>query len=493
ANIAPQLQFLLESVPHSHVQDFALGSRGSYYIRYIDPRTGELATELHGDFWPVHLRESPNQIKRVALGADSQYWIANTRHDGNEDINCTIIGTLNETNRQALTCPSGGSDGIALAALGPAGSFVASTQDSSYVLEGLHYELWRLVNVATMKKIGIASISLSPLQNSIWCVVFENGKTKYRLPSAHEATITAHFHPELSLRRIPNVVVTVKIEATQLPLRPSTLNDSLHGPEFSSSSRDPSPHRDNQPSWPNHPKAGLDISRPPFVPGNVQHFVTDRNKAPLIPASAVQVAEIRQLFTRSWLGRGKKKLNISQIYAVNLEPSMMVAYNRYRSSMETAGIERENVERYLFHGTRRFCHIGENPNDLIMCTYEHCHVCMILRQSYKVEKSGTKGNPWPLRWGYGIYCTPASSKADYFSSNGGQVEDSPVKAVLVNTVVLGNPCYIHEDREMMMKPPEEYTSVIGWRPPFGKHDEEYVVYRNDAIRPAYLVIYKAGR
>lgn len=83
-------------------------------------------------------------------------------------------------------------------------------------------------------------------------------------------------------------------------------------------------------------------------------------------------------------------------------------------------------------------------------------------------------------------------------------EDSNLRVLLVTRVVVGNPHRLQENATSLVEPPSGYHSVcmtvdslwmaltisqIIGEPGIDLNYEETVVYDNDAIRPAFLVVY----
>jgi len=60
--------------------------------------------------------------------------------------------------------------------------------------------------------------------------------------------------------------------------------------------------------------------------------------------------------------------------------------------------------------------------------------------------------------------------------------------VLLNRVVIGKPFIKLHNAKHMTEPPFGYHSVFG-KPGKDLNYEETIVYRNDAIRPAYVLVY----
>jgi len=85
----------------------------------------------------------------------------------------------------------------------------------------------------------------------------------------------------------------------------------------------------------------------------------------------------------------------------------------------------------------------------------------------------------------GIYTSATSSKSDSYSYNRCT---SDWKAMLLNTVVAGKEYRTTANKSTLLKPPSGYDSVLGEVGGRLNYDE-LVVYKNDAIRPSYLVMY----
>ena len=135
-------------------------------------------------------------------------------------------------------------------------------------------------------------------------------------------------------------------------------------------------------------------------------------------------------------------------------------------------------------------------------------MCSILRTGFRAPEAGTRTRN-PLRFGYGIYSTATSSKANDYTDT----FDAGVRTMFVVHVVAGKACrrvesWTATDGELTAPPPG-YDSVLGmvasdWEGgPMddGGHEtafvqnplnhDELVVYNSDATLPAYLVMYDA--
>ncbi|KIO21985.1 hypothetical protein M407DRAFT_217386 [Tulasnella calospora MUT 4182] len=147
-------------------------------------------------------------------------------------------------------------------------------------------------------------------------------------------------------------------------------------------------------------------------------------------------------------------------------------------------------ERRRWHGTTRACNIGDarrcypRPRLLTCCGQSNCPLCCILWSSFRVDKSNSSGRLFN-RFGAGIYTSSTSSKADDYAES---AVPSYYKAMLLAKVIVGRGYKSTQDAQMT-SPPFGYDSVIGEAGGSLKYDE-LVVYRDDAIRPSWLIVYQ---
>jgi len=90
------------------------------------------------------------------------------------------------------------------------------------------------------------------------------------------------------------------------------------------------------------------------------------------------------------------------------------------------------------------------------------------------------------RFGKGIYTSSTSSKSNDYSQNDCK---SPLKAILLNKVIVGKGCKLTHDNTTLTAPPAGYDSVLAEKGGTLNYDE-LVVYTEDAIRPSFLVMYE---
>ncbi|KAF8183438.1 hypothetical protein BJ912DRAFT_976584, partial [Pholiota molesta] len=156
----------------------------------------------------------------------------------------------------------------------------------------------------------------------------------------------------------------------------------------------------------------------------------------------------------------KAKPKIHGIFKILSADSNLKPYHKYRSALVTSSppllsrTKNPANEQFLFHGTigiMPLCSIIRNSFDV-----ERCVIQIILKVKHKFR-----------RFGKGIYTSACSSKS------------STLRVLLVSRVI---------NSTGLTEPPPGYHSVIG-EPGVDLNYEETVVYHNDAIRPAFLVVY----
>ncbi|KAI1938690.1 hypothetical protein LOZ58_004425 [Ophidiomyces ophidiicola] len=172
-------------------------------------------------------------------------------------------------------------------------------------------------------------------------------------------------------------------------------------------------------------------------------------------------------------------------------------YNKYRLSLEREGEFRFQGlslanEKLLFRGVPRYCPLGE-PGVTTPCAHPDCKLCEAICEGFgpDLELKQTTGFHG-ARLGLGLYTTAESSKADKYAKN----KDTSIydKAILLCKVAIGEPFRTTEDMPMLTSPPLGFDSVhaVPGRSSSFSSDER-VVYTEEAIVPAFLIIYnKSG-
>ncbi|KAJ3540717.1 hypothetical protein NM688_g6188 [Phlebia brevispora] len=218
----------------------------------------------------------------------------------------------------------------------------------------------------------------------------------------------------------------------------------------------------------------------------------DTPKLVQVPEHHILFDSITNHFRDTW-GRSVKLCpSVKSVYKIIPQKAVLNKYAAYRASVEERGHfvkfgKRPGNETVGWHGTRRGCQLGNNEQTTF-CTFTTCSLCGIIRTSFDVAY-GASGLGFGLGWeilGKGIYTSSSSSKSDKYSFN--ENWSTPFKAMLLNKVVMGR-CYIADKTEGTLQgPPPGYDST---RLPQAATVDDIAVYRNDAIRPSFLVVYES--
>lgn len=227
----------------------------------------------------------------------------------------------------------------------------------------------------------------------------------------------------------------------------------------------------------------------------------------VLGSTEADYSTVERQFYDGWKHPHKRKPRIKTIFRIISPPSFHMPYYQHRSafiytcrnlsvvisSRDRVCIDLPDIsshtfispnEQFLFHGTDRACSLGEDPASTNLCMLPECHLCCIVRNSFDISKCGQKNKF--RRFGTGIYATSVSSKADDYIQNINRL--TPIRAVLLNRVVVGNPERRLRNAIYRTAPLAGCHSIIG-EPGADLNYEETVVYNNDAIRPAFLVVY----
>jgi hypothetical protein len=196
-------------------------------------------------------------------------------------------------------------------------------------------------------------------------------------------------------------------------------------------------------------------------------------------------------FIDSWRHTTQKP-HIKHIYAIVNSKEIMERYAHYQTSVASKmGHARDapnrGNEQRRFHGTWRSCNLG-NYGVTKLCSQSDCSLCQIIRSSFDIELSGKRhwgrfvseftliypdfllpmSDLWlslvfsiKFRFGYGIYTTSTSSKADYYIRNTGS---SSTRALLLNQVIVGRGEKLLYNAPDLTKPPSSQYDSVSYLP-----------------------------
>ncbi|KAI4518447.1 ADP-ribosylation [Schizophyllum commune Loenen D] len=207
-----------------------------------------------------------------------------------------------------------------------------------------------------------------------------------------------------------------------------------------------------------------------------------------IPRHHAAFASVADQFEQSWRHPHKRCPTVRRIYLIISSFDVVSRYEAYQQTVEaygdfTAVGRSPGNENRRWHGTRRECWIGEKDQTR-PCNSSTCSLCCIIRKSFDLRHF--KGRTGWGRFGRGIYTSSTSSKSDDYSLSTDRW--STTKAMILAKVVVGRGYRTRYDNTSLAAPPVGYDSVLGEVGAQLNYDE-VVVYSNDAIRPAYLVLY----
>ncbi|KAN0074498.1 hypothetical protein V8E55_011910 [Tylopilus felleus] len=221
---------------------------------------------------------------------------------------------------------------------------------------------------------------------------------------------------------------------------------------------------------------------------SLEHPISARRRLVQVERRSPIFVDIEQLFAKDWHRWDKYRPEVQFIFEVQWPDYALRPYLVYRAKVQasTHAEDGRGNEKFLFHGTNRACMLGESVSTVLLCCRKTCSLCSILRTSLAVSKCGTK-NAFK-RYGNGIYLTPCSSKADEYVSS--ISHSASLRVMLINRVVVGNAFKTHRNAPQIVPLSPEYNSVEAEPGPESDlvHPET-VIYDNDAVRPAYVIVY----
>ncbi|EKM52570.1 uncharacterized protein PHACADRAFT_261070 [Phanerochaete carnosa HHB-10118-sp] len=217
-----------------------------------------------------------------------------------------------------------------------------------------------------------------------------------------------------------------------------------------------------------------------FVNGKLSDFCSIKcrdtmyQSAPAIlevPKSQGEFRSVAQQFGDQWKSSPNSP-DVIKIYKVYPLQSHVQKFLAYKAAVGNS--------RRRWHGTTRRCRIGDDAQNTNFCADTGCYICNILKNSFQVEKARAGS------FGTGIYSSATTSKANGYIGNAG---GSSYRAIILTEVIMGKVYKLTSSNSALKQAPAGYDSVVGEWGGISVNDEA-IVYRNDAIRPLYLVIFK---
>ncbi|KAG9009378.1 hypothetical protein FRB90_008373 [Tulasnella sp. 427] len=186
-----------------------------------------------------------------------------------------------------------------------------------------------------------------------------------------------------------------------------------------------------------------------------------------------EFGRVLRLFRKGWKHSHKAVPDVHRIFVVDLPDHLERPYLVYRSRLERNRGESGVNEKLVFHGTPRHCLLGDEDRFMQLCKKSICSLCGILRQSFSISRAGTAPDRSFLR-------------ADDYTNDH---TNSSNRALVVAKAALGKAKALRRNAETLRSTPDGYDSVFGEIGIDLNYDEQ-VLFHNDAIRPAYVIIYE---
>ncbi|KAG8915089.1 hypothetical protein FRC00_008079 [Tulasnella sp. 408] len=253
--------------------------------------------------------------------------------------------------------------------------------------------------------------------------------------------------------------------------------------------QDMSPFSGTSSSW-SRASSRVDVlSAKPYVYAPPRKLSTTlRSLDPFDWPDSAEYQKVARLFENGWKHPYKQLPNIKRIFTVSLPDYLNESYNDYKGLLESQNGWTGVNEKLVFHGTTRSCSLGDDEGYISLCEKMNCRLCCILRTSFSVSMAGSAGRGFN-RSGPAIYTSSVSSKADDYTNAQWYSEN---KVIIVAKAALGKSRIYHETTTQLTASPWGYDSVLGEVGVDLNYDEQ-VLYKNEAIRPAYIVVYGEWR
>ncbi|KAG9010485.1 hypothetical protein FRB90_007798 [Tulasnella sp. 427] len=200
-----------------------------------------------------------------------------------------------------------------------------------------------------------------------------------------------------------------------------------------------------------------------------------------VPKSDPKFADIVKQFNDTW--QGGSQPTVHRICKVVNSKAVEDRFQAYRQKVETAGNwvskgKTAGNENRRWHGTVRECTVGDDPNNLDMCTSTSCRLCCVIRTSFDMKYVAVG------IYGLGIYTSAFSSTSHGYTRVA--TKGSPYRAMFLTRIITGKEhIFVSGTTDPNAKaPPAGHDSVAVC----AKHSA-LIVFQNEAICPSWLVLY----
>ncbi|KAG9031671.1 hypothetical protein FS837_002916 [Tulasnella sp. UAMH 9824] len=197
-----------------------------------------------------------------------------------------------------------------------------------------------------------------------------------------------------------------------------------------------------------------------------------------VPETDPKFADIVKQFKDSW--QDSNKPTVHRICKVVNARAVEERFQAYRQKVEQAGNwvsqgKTAGNETRRWHGTARECTVGDDPNNLDMCTSTSCGLCSVIRTGFDVAAGD---------YGLGIYTSAYSSTSHNYTR--AATNGSPYRAMFLTRIVTGKEHIFTSGvtDPNAKEPPAGYDSVA-----VGPDHSALIVFQNEAICLTWLVLY----
>ncbi|KAF8185729.1 hypothetical protein BJ912DRAFT_973020 [Pholiota molesta] len=213
-----------------------------------------------------------------------------------------------------------------------------------------------------------------------------------------------------------------------------------------------------------------------------------------VPKGHVLHDNVTKLWADKWHDSTHPCPPIAKIYLITWTADMRASFDNYRDEVarkrNTPADKPKEIK--CFRSERRACHLGDSEFSKSLCTNPSCRLCAVIKTGFRVSLESqrqqvARGANNGVPFGGGIYMNAGPNEALEYAKDHGN--GSEYHAVLVTRTVLGNMQTLSVEDHGRMSPDRGYDAVQ--RRADGGGSLEYVVYDENAVRPAYLIMVRA--
>ncbi|KAH7103566.1 hypothetical protein BKA62DRAFT_45622 [Auriculariales sp. MPI-PUGE-AT-0066] len=210
-----------------------------------------------------------------------------------------------------------------------------------------------------------------------------------------------------------------------------------------------------------------------------------------VPTGHTMEKHLKKRLAERWYKPGRVP-QVESIHMITWPNIMRASFEHYRdATVELRKLPNEPSELKFFTWEVRKCRLGQDGKRE-PCKSPACHICQAIVTGFKStllrnRQLAKDGLRLDVPFGGGIYMTPCASRA-FWSAKQHDVSNSDTLALLVTRTVPGKKNHVRRPDYKMTNAGKGFDSVHSGN--IDSDQEELVVYNDDAVRPAYLMILK---